>query len=133
MRRLLRLPADRQPRIHRTTVEAILGVPLAGQSRQRRHPGLVPSHASAACLQELAEQGWPASYLAARLGTSTQTIAAIRARKRPRIALSLDQAIQRCHGELTTSTPAEYGIAAHRSRRAQTAALQRARHLPHTN
>ncbi|MEV6576402.1 hypothetical protein [Streptomyces sp. NPDC051577] len=132
-RRLLRPPANRQPRVHRTTAEAILGVPLAGQSRaRRRHPGLTPSHASAARLQELAEQGWPTGFLAARLGMSTQTIAAIRARKRPRITLTADQAIQRCHAELTAGTPAEHGIAAHRSRRAQTAARRRARQLPHT-
>ncbi|MFE6849023.1 hypothetical protein [Streptomyces sp. NPDC057686] len=125
MRRLLRLPADRQPPVHRTTAEAILGVPLAGVSGRRRYPGLVPSRASAVCLQELAERGWPTGFLAGRLRTSTQTIAVIRARKRPRIALALDRAIQNCHGELTASTPAEYGIAAHRSRRAQTAARQR--------
>ncbi|MFE2553644.1 hypothetical protein ACFXGI_34695 [Streptomyces sp. NPDC059355] len=61
---------------------------------------------------------------------SPQTIAAIRARKRPRITLALDQAIHNCHAELTASTPAEYRIAAHRSHRARTAARQRARHLP---
>ncbi|MEU2835303.1 hypothetical protein ABZ667_43165 [Streptomyces lavendulae] len=131
VRRLLRLPVGRQPQVHRTTAEAILGVPLAGVSGRRRHGGLIPSHASAVCLQELAGRGWPTGFLAARLGTSTQTVAAIRARKRPRITLSLDRAIQRCHGELTTGTPAEYGIAAHRSSRARAAARQRAQHLVH--
>ncbi|MFD5513291.1 hypothetical protein ACFWIB_36870 [Streptomyces sp. NPDC127051] len=129
VRRLLRLPPDRQPPIHRTTAEAILGIPLAGISGRRRHPGLVPSGRSATCLQELSERGWPTSFLASRLRTSTQTIAVIRDRKRPRIALALDQAIQNCHGELTAGTPAEYGIAADRSRRASTAAHKRAQHL----
>ncbi|KPI33193.1 hypothetical protein OV450_6686 [Actinobacteria bacterium OV450] len=132
VRRLLRLPADRQPPVHRTTAEAILGVPLAGVSGRRRHPGLIPAQASAVCLQELAEQGWPTGFLAGQLGTSTHTLAAIRARKRPRISLGLDRAIQRFHGELTTSTPAEYGITPHRSRRARAAARQRAQHLLHT-
>ncbi|MFD5514076.1 hypothetical protein ACFWIB_41245 [Streptomyces sp. NPDC127051] len=133
VRRLLRLPADRQPRVHRTTAEAILGVPLARASARRRHRGLIPSHASAVCLQELAERGWPTGFLAGWLGTSTQTIAMIRARKRPRITLDLDRAIHNCHGELTASTPAEYGIAAHRSRNARAAARQRARRLLHTS
>ncbi|MFD5514152.1 hypothetical protein ACFWIB_41675 [Streptomyces sp. NPDC127051] len=132
VRRLLRLPAGRQPPVHRTTAEAVLGVSLARASGRRRHPGLAPSHASAVCLQELAERGWPTAFLAGRLGTSTQTIAMIRARKRPRIALALDRAIHNCHAELTASTPAEYGIAAHRSRRAHAAARQRARQLLHT-
>ncbi|WP_420082966.1 hypothetical protein ACN6AT_39480 (plasmid) [Streptomyces sp. JL4002] len=130
VRRLLRLPMDEQPPVHRTTAEAILGVPLAGRPGRRRHPGLVPSTTSAGCLRELAERGWPASFLAARLGTSTQTIAAVRNGIRPRIALALDQAIQHCHQELAGSVPAEYGIASHRSRRASTAARQRTRHLP---
>lgn len=132
VRRLLRVPADRQPPVHRTTAEAILGVPLAGLSGRRRYPGLIPSNASAVCLQELAERGWPTGFLAARLGRSTQTIAAIRARKRPRISLALDRAIRNCHGELTTSTPAEYGLAPHRSRRAHAAARERAQQLLHT-
>lgn len=95
-------PAASGPPHHR---RGLLGVPLAGTSGRRRHPGLIPSHASAVCPQELAERGWPTSFLAARLGTSTQTLAAIRARKRPRIALRLDRAIRNCHGELTTATP----------------------------
>ncbi|WP_158718058.1 hypothetical protein [Streptomyces sp. NRRL F-2664] len=135
VRRLLRLPADQQPPIHRTTAEAVLGVPLAGMSGRLRHPGLVPATTSAGCLRELAERGWPASFLAARLGTSTQTIAAVRNGKRPRIALALDQAIQHFHRHLVESIPAEYGIAAHRSRRATTAAHQRAQPpapSPHT-
>ncbi|MFE9934430.1 hypothetical protein [Streptomyces sp. NPDC005533] len=130
VRRLLRLPADRLSPVHRTTAEAVLGVPLAGMSGRRRRPGLTPSAASAGCLQELAERGWPTSFLAARLNTSTQTIAAVRNGKRPRISLALDRAIQRCHRELADSTPAEYGIAAHRSGRASTAARRRARHQP---
>ncbi|WP_079408454.1 hypothetical protein [Streptomyces sp. 3211] len=133
VRRLLRLPADQQPPIHRTTAEAVLGVPFAGLSGRRRHPGLVPSDTSATLLQELSVRGWPTSFLANRLGTSTQTLTAIRARKRPRISLTLDQTIQNCHRELTAGTPAEYGIAAHRSRRANAAARQRAQNLlpPH--
>ncbi|MFD9622042.1 single-stranded DNA-binding protein [Streptomyces virginiae] len=116
------------PPVHRTTAEAILGIPLAGISGRRRHPGLVSSDGSATCLQDLSERGWPTSFLASRLRTSTQTIAVIRSGKRPRIALALDQAIQNIHGKLTASTPAEYGIAVHRSRRASTAAHQRAQH-----
>ncbi|MFK0238536.1 hypothetical protein [Streptomyces vinaceus] len=133
VRRLLRLPADRQPQIHRTTAEAILGIPLTGVSGRGRHPGLAPSHTSALLLQELAERGWPTKFLAAEIGTSAQTIAAIRAHKRQRIALGLDLAIHHCHAELTTGTPAKYGIAPHRSRRAHAAARQRAQHLPHTD
>ncbi|MFK0239045.1 hypothetical protein [Streptomyces vinaceus] len=132
VRRLLRLPVDRQPQVHRTTAEAILGIPLTGVSGRLRHPGLTLSHTSALLLQELAERGWPTGFLAARLDTSTQTLAAIRAHKRPRITISLNQAIQNCHAQLTASTPAEYGIAPHRSRRAHAAARQRAQHLPHT-
>ncbi|MFD5513808.1 hypothetical protein ACFWIB_39665 [Streptomyces sp. NPDC127051] len=49
----------------------------------------------------------------------------IRARKRPRISLALGRAIRNCHGELSASTPAEYGISAHRSRNARAAARQR--------
>lgn len=127
VRRLLRLPTDQQPHIHRAIAEAILGVPLVGIPGRLRHPGLVPSTVSAGCLQELAERGWPTSFLATRLRTSTQTLAAIRNGKRPRITLVLDQGIQHCHRELAESAPAEYGIAVHRSRRASMTARQRAR------
>ncbi|MCY0946547.1 hypothetical protein [Streptomyces antarcticus] len=127
VRRLLR-PASKQPaRIHRATSEAILGIPLTSVFRRDRLlPGLLGAERAAASLQDLAERGWPTSFLAAELDTSTHTLAAIRSRECRRITLDLDRKIQRLAALLFTSQPADHGIAAHRSRRARTAALQRA-------
>ncbi|MEU4359278.1 hypothetical protein [Streptomyces virginiae] len=127
VRRLLR-PAEAQPaRIHRTTAEAILGIPLSTVFRRERLiPGLTEADRAATCLQDLAERGWPTSFLAGQLQTSTQTLAAIRNRERPRLALTLDRKIQRLATLLFASAPADHGIAAHRSRRAQAAARRRA-------
>ncbi|MFK0259127.1 hypothetical protein [Streptomyces sp. NPDC090445] len=132
VRRLLR-PADVRPdSIHRTTAEAILGIPLASIFRRDRLlPGLVGVDKAATCLQDLAERGWPTSFLAAQLQTSTHTLAAIRGRERRRLALTLDRKIQRLAALLLTSDPADHGIAVYRSRRAQAAARQRA--LPATS
>ncbi|WP_406739538.1 hypothetical protein OG365_40085 (plasmid) [Streptomyces sp. NBC_00853] len=127
VRRLLR-PAEARPaRIHRTTAEAILGIPLnTARRRERLLPGLVEADRAATSLQDLAEHGWPTSFLADQLRTSTQTLAAIRNRDRRRLALVLDHKIQRLATRLLASDPADHGIAGHRSRRAQAAARHRA-------
>ncbi|KOG56756.1 hypothetical protein ADK75_06450 [Streptomyces virginiae] len=131
VRRLLRPAGGEQPaRIHRSTAEAILGIPLTSVFRRDRLlPGLLGAERAAASLQGLAERGWPTSFLAVELATSTQTLAAIRSRQRCRLSLDLDRKIQRLAAVLLASRPADHGIAAHRSRRARTAALQRARLL----
>ncbi|MGW7063494.1 hypothetical protein ACWGHM_34040 [Streptomyces sp. NPDC054904] len=127
VRRLLR-PTGKQPaRIHRATAEAILGIPRTSVFRRDRLlPGLVGAERAAASLQDFAERGWPTSFLAAELATSTHTLAAIRSRERRRITLHLDRKIQRLAAVLFASRPTDHGIAVHRSRRARTAALQRA-------
>ncbi|MCM9077136.1 hypothetical protein L1606_03320 [Streptomyces spororaveus] len=132
VRRLLRPAAARPTRIHRTTAEAILGIPLhTVRRRERPLPGLVEADRAATQLQGLAEHGWPTRFLADQLRTSTQTLAAIRNRKRRRLALVLDRKIQRLATLLLASDPADHGIAAHRSRRAQTAARHRAPLVTH--
>ncbi|MFD3760468.1 hypothetical protein [Streptomyces sp. NPDC058622] len=127
IRRLLR-PAGKQPaRIHRATADAILGIsPTSVFRRDRLLPGLTDAGRAATSLQDLAERGWPTSFLAAELDTSTHTVAVIRSRERRRITLDLDRRIQWLAALLLASQPADHGIAAHRSRRARTAALQRA-------
>ncbi|MGW6836288.1 hypothetical protein ACWGCI_23180 [Streptomyces sp. NPDC054949] len=127
VRRLLRQTGERPAVIHRVTSEAILGIPLTTAfKRDRLLPGLAGAERAATSLQNLAEQGWPTSFLAARLETTPHTLAAIRGRVRRRLALALDRRIQRLAALLPASEPADHGIAEHRSRRARTAALQRA-------
>lgn len=102
-------------------------IPLhTARRRERPLPGLVEADRAATSLQDLAEHGWPTSFLADQLRTSTQTLAAIRNRKRRRLALVLDRKIQRLATLLLASDPADHGIAAHRSRRTQAAARHRA-------
>ncbi|MFK0238719.1 hypothetical protein [Streptomyces vinaceus] len=126
VRRLLKPAGQRPAFLHRSTSEAILGAaPDRALRRERALPGLIPADRAAAALQSLAEQGWPTSFLAGQLGTTTHTIAAIRGRERRRISIALDRRIQRLTAHLRASTPADYGIATHRSRRAQAAARQR--------
>ncbi|MFD5891264.1 hypothetical protein ACFWHQ_35600 [Streptomyces sp. NPDC060334] len=127
VRRLLRPAGERPAVIHRVTSEAILGIPFTTAfKRDRLLPGLVGVERAATSLQDLAEQGWPTSFLAARLETTPHTLAAIRSRERRRLALALDRKIHRLAALLLASEPADHGIAEHRSRRARTAALQRA-------
>lgn len=127
VRRLLREP-EGGPDVHRTTSDAILGVALAGPATRHRLPGLVGTDKAATRLQTLSERGWPTSFLAAHLGTSTQTIAAVRGRNRRHLTLALDQRIHALYSRLAGRDPAEYGIAAHRSRRATIAARHRVEH-----
>ncbi|MGW0895539.1 hypothetical protein ACWD0G_00835 [Streptomyces goshikiensis] len=129
VRRLLREP-EGGPDIHRTTADAILGVALAGTSTRYRHrlPGLVGTEKAAARLQSLSARGWPTSFLAQHLATSTQTVAAVRGRRRRHLTLALDQRIHTLYSRLVGSDPAEHGIAPHRSRRATSAARHRAQH-----
>ncbi|MFE3864860.1 hypothetical protein ACFXPT_31075 [Streptomyces goshikiensis] len=127
IRRLLRPAGKRPARIHRATADAILGIPPTSVFRRDRLlPGLTDADKAATSLQDLAERGWPTSFLAAQLDTSTHTLAAIRNRERRRITLDLDRRVQRLAALLVASRPADHGIAPHRSRRARTAALQRA-------
>ncbi|MFD3681980.1 hypothetical protein [Streptomyces sp. NPDC058613] len=131
VRRLLRPAGKRPARIHRATAEALLGIPLTSVFRRDRLlPGLLGAEKAAATLQDLAERGWPTSFLAAELDTSTHTVAAIRSRERRRLTLDLDRKVQRLAALLFASQPTDHGIAAHRSRRARTAALQRAPLVP---
>ncbi|MER6520117.1 hypothetical protein ABT246_25085 [Streptomyces sp. NPDC001553] len=126
VRRLLRPAGERPAIVHRVTAEAILGIPLNSIfRRQRLLPGLVDVDRAATSLQELAERGWPTSFLAARLETTPHTLAAIRGRERRRLALALDRKIQRLAALLLASEPADHGIAEHRSRRTRTAAFRR--------
>ncbi|MCY0924282.1 hypothetical protein OS965_40350 [Streptomyces sp. H27-G5] len=126
IRRLLRPVAKQPTRIHRATADAILGIPPASVFRRDRLlPGLTDAGRAATSLQDLAERGWPTSFLATELDTSTHTVAVIRSRERRRITLDLDRRIQWLTALLLASRPADHGIAAHRSRRARTAALQR--------
>ncbi len=112
IRRLLRPPATRPARISRTTADAVLGVPLPtrhtpGTTAGR---GLTDAAPAAAILAALAVAGWPATYLATRLRTSTRTLAAVRDGTRPRLAIALDQRIHHLHPQLTATTPADAGI-----------------------
>ncbi|MFB7293883.1 hypothetical protein [Actinacidiphila glaucinigra] len=112
VRRLLRPPADRPTRISRTTADAILGIPIP--TRNSSHAsggrGLTNSMHAAAILTTLAGAGWPATYLAGRLGISTQTIAAIRDQRRRRIRIPLDQSIRALYPRLAATSPAAAGI-----------------------
>lgn len=115
IRRLLRPPATRPGRIARATADAILGitlpppnVPNTGSSVGGR--GMTDAAHAAAILNALAAAGWPATYLAARLGISTQTIAAIRDHRRPQLRIPLDQRIRRLYPRLAATTPAAAGI-----------------------
>jgi hypothetical protein len=111
VRRLLRPPERRPARIARSTAEAVLGIPLPGRG-QPPAPGrgLTDAQQAAAVLAELAVQGWPATYLAARLNTSTATIAAVRDGSRRRISVALDQRIHRLRLRLADTTPTVQGI-----------------------
>ncbi|MEU8779793.1 hypothetical protein [Streptomyces sp. NPDC048606] len=130
---MLRPTGLRPANIHRTTADAILGIPLNIPLRRGRSlPGLVTAGRAAACLQDLAERGWPTSFLAARLRTSTHTVAALRNRERRRLAVALDHKIQRLAVLLLDSEPADHGILLQRSRRAQVAATQRRARLAAT-
>ncbi|GAA1110766.1 hypothetical protein [Kitasatospora arboriphila] len=114
IRRLLR-PADLLPvPIARTTAEAVLGVALPTRHQSVRSPGrgLIGAAPAAAVLRELALAGWPATYLAAHLHTSTQTIAAVRDGERRRLSIPLDQRIHHLHSRLATTTPHTEGIRA---------------------
>ncbi|MGW7318192.1 hypothetical protein [Streptomyces sp. NPDC054865] len=127
VRRLLRPAGERPARIHRATADAILGIPLTSVFRRERLlPGLVAADRAAASLQDLAERGWPTSFLATELNISTHTVAAVRNRERRRITLDMDRKVQQLAAVLFVSRPTDHGIAVHRSRRARTAALQRA-------
>ncbi|MBT1185137.1 hypothetical protein HET69_14225 [Streptomyces sp. CJ_13] len=127
VRRLLRPAGERPAVIHRVTSEAIIGIPLnSAFRRERLLPGLVGVDKAATSLQELAEGGWPTSFLAARLETTPHTLAAIRGRERRRLALALDRRIQCLAAVLLASEPADHGIAEHRSRRTRIAAQKRA-------
>ncbi|MFJ5811252.1 hypothetical protein [Streptomyces sp. NPDC093093] len=127
VRRLLRPAGERPAVIHRVTSEAILGIPLnSAFRRDRLLPGPIGADGATTSLQELAERGWPTSFLAARLDTTPHTLAAIRGRERRRLALVLDRRIHLLAALLLASEPADHGIAEHRSRRTRAAALQRA-------
>ncbi|MEU6346832.1 hypothetical protein ABZ883_38475 [Streptomyces sp. NPDC046977] len=111
IRRLLRPPAARPGRIARTTADAILGIntPTTRISADGGQ-GLTDAAHAAAILNSLAAAGWPATYLATRLGISTQTITAIRDQRRTRLRIHLDQRIRHLYPKLATTTPGAAGI-----------------------
>ncbi|KAB7835512.1 hypothetical protein [Streptomyces mobaraensis] len=127
VRRLLRPEeARRPPRILRPTEEALLGVTAPAARTGPRLPGRTPAADAAARLQDLAERGWPATYVARQLDTSVNTLADIRHRRRRSIGLRLDQMIRLLHHSLTTTTPANRGIPRGHVLRARRAAFRSA-------
>jgi hypothetical protein len=113
IRRLLRTPEQRPARIARSTADAVLGIPLPMQSEPPAPGrGLTGAGPAAAVLAELAVQGWPATYLAARLETSAATVAAVRDGSRRRISIALDLRIHRLRLQLAGTTPAARGVRA---------------------
>ncbi|WP_058041249.1 hypothetical protein [Streptomyces roseifaciens] len=122
VRRLLQ-PARTPARVHHTTAEAILGLPIPSRARTPCIPGLTPADHASQWLLQLARRGWPATYLARQLGTSTFTIAEIRNRRRQHLDLQLEQMIRLLYQHLKSTTPATQGIPcrdSHRARRAAT-------------
>nr|WP_144298824.1 hypothetical protein [Streptomyces sp. TLI_235] len=111
VRRLLRPPERRPARIARSTAEAVLGIPLPRRG-QPPSPGrgLTSAGPAADVLAELAARGWPATYLAARLDTSTATVAAVRGGSRRRISIALDGRIHDLRLRLASTTPAAQGV-----------------------
>ena len=125
IRRLLRPPERRPARIARSTAEAVLGVPLPGPDRPPAlGRGLTGAGAAATALAELAMLGWPATYLAACLDTSTATVAAVRDGSRRRISITLDLRIHRLQLRLAGTTPAAQGVRASDAARTRTWALR---------
>ncbi|WP_058043831.1 hypothetical protein [Streptomyces roseifaciens] len=127
VRRLLRPEeARRPPRILRPTEEALLGLAVPVARTGPRLPGRAPAAGAAARLQQLAERGWPATYLAQQLGTSVYTLAEIRYQRRRHIDLRLDQMIRLLHQNLVSTTPARRGIPHGHALRARIAASRTA-------
>ena len=112
IRRLLRPAAAWPVQIARTTADAVLGIPAPspGSRLECRGNGLTDAANAAVILAALAAAGWPARYLAARLGVSTQTIAAIRNRERARLRIRLDQRIRHLYPQLAATMPTAVGI-----------------------
>lgn len=121
IRRLLRMSAARPSQISRTSAEAILGIVAC--PRNTRHDrggmGLTDAAHAADILMTLARAGWPARYLSARLGVSTQTLAALRNRQRPRLSISLEQRIRKIYPQLAATMPEAAGIRAGDTARAR--------------
>ncbi|MEV6212226.1 hypothetical protein [Kitasatospora sp. NPDC051914] len=126
VRRLLRPPGRRPVRIARSTAEAVLGIPLPRRGQPPGYGrGLTGAGPAAEALAQLAARGWPATYLAACLDTSTATVAAIRGGSRRRISIILDQCIHHLQRHLAGTTPTAQGIRASDAARTRAWALRR--------
>lgn len=63
-------------------------------------------------LRELAAAGYPLAYLAVELGTTGETLSAIRRGQRQHIAPGISQGIAYAHRRLIRTAPAAHGIPA---------------------
>ncbi|MEU3355168.1 hypothetical protein [Streptomyces sp. NPDC037389] len=127
VRRLLRPEEERRPRrILRPTEEALLGIAVPSARTGPRVPGRTPAADAAVRIQQLAQRGWPATYLARQLGTSVHTLSDIRNQRRRHINLRLEQMIRLLHRDLMKTTPANREIPTSHVHRARAAASRTA-------
>ncbi|MCG7523860.1 hypothetical protein MHW47_05280 [Streptomyces sp. OfavH-34-F] len=128
IRRLLRPAARRPVQVSRVTADAVLGIPLPPEqpATPRAGRGQVDADPAAALLTELAERGWPAACLAARLCINARTVAAIRDGRHARISIAVDQRIRTQHAQLLALDPIEAGVRPGDAARVRTWAARRA-------
>ncbi|MEU6406178.1 hypothetical protein [Streptomyces sp. NPDC046985] len=131
IRRLLRPAARRPVQVSRVTADAVLGIPLPPEqpATPRAGRGQVDAAPAAALLTELAERGWPAARLAARLCVNARTVAAIRDGHHARISIAVDQRVRAQHAQLLPLDPVDAGVRPGDVARVRTWAARRAGHV----
>ncbi|MCM2431062.1 hypothetical protein [Streptomyces sp. RKAG337] len=129
VRRLLKPPGLRPVKVSRETSDAVRGVPLppADSPVPLAGRGRVEAAPAARQLTVLAERGWPARHLAARLCVNEHTVSAIRDGRHAHISIAIDQRIQRLYRELRDSDPVAAGVRPGDAARVRTWAVRRAR------
>ncbi|MFJ9574535.1 hypothetical protein [Streptomyces bacillaris] len=132
IRRLLRPAARRPAQVSRVTTDAVLGIPLPPERPvgARAGRGQLEAGPAAARLTELAERGWPAARLAARLCVNARTVAAIRDGHHARISIAVDQRIRALHAQLLPLDPVDAGVRPGDVARVRTWAARRAAQPP---
>lgn len=97
--------------IHRTTHDAILGIPIPTPGHQPAHNGFIDATGARHRLQALGAIGFGLPYLSRRLNVSTQALGVVRRGKRDRIRVGVNQAIRALYDELWDQDPAQYDLA----------------------
>lgn len=107
---LLRVLGGQRERIHWTTEEAILGVPIPDEGWESSADCYVDALPALRRLRALGVQGFTVPVISRESGVEKSVIGVVRSGSRSRVLMSTRKAVRRVHDRLYDADPSDFGV-----------------------